>query len=431
MRTKDPSLIAMLACIFFLGSACSKNLRDAPSGNSIPTMTGSSTASLTLTDNATLIAYKNSPHHPFVGFLVADGSNSTNDYNPADAPDSVDFLEFFAGRDPVRAHWRVAQAKGTRIIVCHFIADAYFDGSVKDPSTPPGMGQTGSTASSTYDHWARDMYAQHIQADSLDGIDLDIESGSFGGDVQFNNLQNVLTSVAKYFGPRSTSALTIMGKKPVFFYDTDGSISNDATAYTSDSSGIDYVNFQAYTNPGQGWGGRGTQDFPSVIRRYGANKLIYLVDGDIFNTTQSDQAATDLISYANYIVANNAVGVGAYRMSRDFGNTPPFAVTRHAIQIMNPAGGNNTVGVVMYQDINYGGAATGVITKGNYTLSQLVTHGFVNDWASSIKIPSGWTVTMYKDDNFSGTSWVLTANTPNFVNLTPNANDVVSSVKIQ
>jgi hypothetical protein len=91
----------------------------------------------------------------------------------------------------------------------------------------------------------------------------------------------------------------------------------------------------------------------------------------------------------------------------------------------------STTGVNFYQDINYGGTATQAIPKGNYTLAQLQGYGFVNDWASSVKIPTGWTVTLYSNDNFSGTSWTLTANTASFVNLVPNANDVVSSVRIQ
>ena len=92
---------------------------------------------------------------------------------------------------------------------------------------------------------------------------------------------------------------------------------------------------------------------------------------------------------------------------------------------------NGGSGVSFYQDINYGGTATQAIPKGNYTLAQLQGYGFVNDWASSVKIPSGWKVIMYANDNFTGTSWTLTGNTANFVNLAPNANDVVSSVKIQ
>jgi hypothetical protein len=95
------------------------------------------------------------------------------------------------------------------------------------------------------------------------------------------------------------------------------------------------------------------------------------------------------------------------------------------------SGTTPTTGVTFYQDINYTGTATSTIAKGNYTLSQLQALGFVNDWASSVKIPTGWTVTMYGDDNFTGTSWTLTSNTTNFTTLSPNANDLVSSVKIQ
>ena len=93
-------------------------------------------------------------------------------------------------------------------------------------------------------------------------------------------------------------------------------------------------------------------------------------------------------------------------------------------------GGTTGTGVVFYQNTNYGGTATSAIPAGSYTLSQLQAYGFVNDWASSVQIPSGWTVVMYSDDNFSGTSWTLTTNTPNFTTLSPSANDVVTSCKI-
>ena len=94
-------------------------------------------------------------------------------------------------------------------------------------------------------------------------------------------------------------------------------------------------------------------------------------------------------------------------------------------------GGGTTTGVVFYQNSNYAGTATQKIAKGNYTIAQLQAKGFVNDWASSAQIPSGWTVIMYSNDNFGGTSWTLTANNSWFGALSPSANDVVSSVKIQ
>jgi hypothetical protein len=93
--------------------------------------------------------------------------------------------------------------------------------------------------------------------------------------------------------------------------------------------------------------------------------------------------------------------------------------------------GTSTTGVTFYQNSNYGGTVTSAIPKGTYTLAQLQAYGFVDNWASSVKIPTGWTVTMYTNDNSTGTSWTRTSNTPNFTTLSPNANDVVTSVKIQ
>lgn len=90
-----------------------------------------------------------------------------------------------------------------------------------------------------------------------------------------------------------------------------------------------------------------------------------------------------------------------------------------------------TSGVSFFADANYGGAATSTLPKGNYTLSQLQGYGFVNDWASSAKVPAGWSVTMYADDNFTGSSWTITGDKSDFTTFSPTANDKVSSIKIQ
>lgn len=88
-------------------------------------------------------------------------------------------------------------------------------------------------------------------------------------------------------------------------------------------------------------------------------------------------------------------------------------------------------GATFFQDSNYGASASQVLPVGTYTLSQLAARGMPNDWASSVHIPAGRTVIMYSDDNFSGTSWTLTSDTPLLSSLSPSANDVVSSVKVQ
>ncbi|RVU01024.1 endoglucanase [Mucilaginibacter limnophilus] len=90
-----------------------------------------------------------------------------------------------------------------------------------------------------------------------------------------------------------------------------------------------------------------------------------------------------------------------------------------------------TGGVTFYQDTQYAAGASQVLTVGNYTLSQLAALGMPNDWASSVRVPAGRTLIMYSDDNFTGQSWTRTSDTPDFTALSPSANDMVSSVKVQ
>jgi hypothetical protein len=84
--------------------------------------------------------------------------------------------------------------------------------------------------------------------------------------------------------------------------------------------------------------------------------------------------------------------------------------------------------VEIYQHSNYTGWKSS-LTCGSYTLSELITTGFTNDDASSIKVPSGYRVTLYSSDNFSGTSVVKTANDSSLSD--DGMNDVVSSIKVE
>lgn len=345
-RTCRYGATAFVCLLVFFASCSKKNDQGSP------TVTGGDT---TVTPQPTLLDYKNGAHHLFVGYLVADGNDPVAGYNPANAPDSVDFLEFFSGYDTSRADWRIAQAKGTRIVICHFIKDAYFDGSINDPATqdagyvvPTGFDQYNATSTSTYTHWAQDVYNKEIVGMGLNGIDIDIESGTFGGDVPrvAANGTAVLTALAKYFGPNCTACtVDTNGRKPVFFYDTDGTSGFENTMYTANKSNYDYVLFQSYTTGSHGWSGTGTSGFSKLVATYGLDKLIFLVNGDSFtypNGTEDvaggdTKATTSLYSYADWVKTNNGVGVGTYRMSRDYNHTPSFGVSREAIQRMNPA----------------------------------------------------------------------------------------------
>jgi hypothetical protein len=400
-----------------------------------------------------LNAYKNSNHLLFIGFLVGDGNDPAASTNLLNVPDSVDIVELFSGYDNDSTHWRALQAKGTKIVRCEFPSSAYFDHSVKDPATlapgyvrPPGINPNTPTSTSTYEHYARDKYVQYITQNKWDGIDIDIESGTFGGDVPASNAKTFLLAIAKYFGPNCTSCTVLPGgKKPMFLYDTDVSSSSGnlgySNIYTPYKSNYDYALFQAYTGGNRAWTGTGVGNFPPLIAAYGIDKFIPLENGDQWKYPDGGQdqppngdanATSSLLSYATWCKANNGKGIGAYRMSRDYNHVPPFYVSRSCIQIMNASGGGTGgTGVVFYQDYNYGGGVTQTLAKGTYTMAQLQAKGCANDWASSVKIPAGWTVKMYQHDNFQGTLWTLSSNNTAFGSLSPNANDQMSSLVIQ
>jgi hypothetical protein len=81
----------------------------------------------------------------------------------------------------------------------------------------------------------------------------------------------------------------------------------------------------------------------------------------------------------------------------------------------------------IYQNANYTGWVVG-LDVGNYNMFQLLDKGLINDDASSIKVASGYKVTLYEDYNFTGRSVVLTAD----CNLAAYGFDnIVSSIKVE
>ncbi|MVT07866.1 beta-1,3-glucanase family protein [Chitinophaga tropicalis] len=101
---------------------------------------------------------------------------------------------------------------------------------------------------------------------------------------------------------------------------------------------------------------------------------------------------------------------------------------RATITIGGYSGLTPTGAAIFYQDCNYGGNAVGLST-GTYTLSQLNALGIPNDYISSVKVTSGYKVTLYKHDNFGGETLVLTGDDACFVD--NNFNDSTSSLKVE
>jgi hypothetical protein len=101
---------------------------------------------------------------------------------------------------------------------------------------------------------------------------------------------------------------------------------------------------------------------------------------------------------------------------------------RATVTIGGYPGGTSGGVATVYKDCNYGGSAVG-LNAGSYTLSQLNALGILNDDISSIKVNSGYKVTLYKHDNFGGAAIVKTGEDACLVD--DGFNDSTSSLKVE
>ncbi|GAA4330194.1 hypothetical protein GCM10023149_35240 [Mucilaginibacter gynuensis] len=252
--------------------------------------------------------------------------------------------------------------------------------------------------------------ANAVNTYGLDGIDFDDEYADYGN----NGTGQPNSSSFVYL---VTALRSLLPNKIISFYNYGPASSRLSFNGVTVGSKINYSWNAIY----------GTYSVPNVPGLSAANLGPAAIDIQATSSSTAASLATQTV--------NNNYGIYLYY------NLPNSDVHTYlsSVSAQLYGSGKNTVydtstaitGVTFFADVNYAGAGMGALPKGNYTLSQLQAYGFVNDWASSVKIPTGWTVTMYADDNFTGTSWTLTSSNSNFVGLSPNANDLVSSVKIQ
>ncbi|OJH37969.1 arabinan endo-1,5-alpha-L-arabinosidase [Cystobacter ferrugineus] len=123
-----------------------------------------------------------------------------------------------------------------------------------------------------------------------------------------------------------------------------------------------------------------------------------------------NRSTTPIVTAIDSTYASGAIGLRAHDSAAAFDN----------VNTSKPPG------ATFYADGGFGGLGIS-LSPGNYTLTQLNAAGIPNDWMSSLRVPAGWTVDVYADDNFTGTMWKFTADASL---IPPEANDKMSSVKI-
>ena len=414
MKVNMFAVVIPLSLLIF--GSCSKDIQSSLGKRDLAKQTSALNV-LAVNSTNPLIAYKNSPHQIAFGWAgqAYDGSGITGDFEQL--PDSLDIVSTFLGdleRYPLlTTEIPVVQStKGTKFVINIF--------STALPSGYPG------TAAGIV-QYANDL-KDSVNKYGLDGLILDYEPHYQGVPISqlfFGsqaNMSALVAAVGKYYGPTSnTGKILAVSGEVNFLADTLGKYLNYGIEQAYNSYGATDLESRYETMK--------TVIPPSkliVVETFeGTN---WQTGGVSFTTANGTQISSSFLGMAAWNpTEGNKGGIGAWHMELDHQNTPVYKYYREAIQLMNPA----SAGVVFYQNINYGGASSLPFPKGNYIISNFATYNMVNDWASSVKIPTGWTVTIYSNNNYSGTSWTLTADNSWLGALSPSANDVISSFKIQ
>ncbi|MCR4651125.1 MAG: RICIN domain-containing protein [Lachnospiraceae bacterium] len=186
-------------------------------------------------------------------------------------------------------------------------------------------------------------------------------------------------------------------------------------SYASANSASAYVNDSSWADIHYSVNGGGQQN---VRMTQNGNKATYTINGLNNNDTVSYW-----FTYSN--TSGYVQDTARYSYTHTAGSTNNGGSGSGS---NNSGSSNNASGdIYIYQDINYGGRSAS-LGLGNYNLASLQAKGFRNDDLSSIKVPFGYKVTLYADDNFTGRTKVVTSDTNWIGN---DFNDAVSSIKVE
>ncbi|MBP5198495.1 MAG: RICIN domain-containing protein [Lachnospiraceae bacterium] len=287
----------------------------------------------------------------------------------------------------------------------------------------------------------------YVNTYNLDGVDIDIELGDADIWANYDAFISELSGRLKANGKLLTMAVS-----PWF----TGSIANSTYNY------FDFLNLMTYDYSQNGgdvapwsqvydninyYSQRGVSNdrlvigvpfygYDSTGTAYTYSQIISMNPGaansDYYNGIAYNGAST-IQAKAEY--AKNYGGIMMWELAQDsFGQYSLLSIIKNTMSAgLNNGGGNNGGGnntssgeIYIYQDINYGGRSAS-LGLGDYNLSSLVAKGFKNDDLSSIKVPLGYKVILYADDNFSGATKVVTGDTSW---IGSDFNDKVSSIKV-
>lgn len=167
----------------------------------------------------------------------------------------------------------------------------------------------------------------------------------------------------------------------------------------------------------------------AIMRDY--NGKSYLIAVNKSNNAQSISFTLNGFGNTTAKIAGlSAAGSSRTGQTRTLSSTGVLTDTLQGLEavVYEIGGGTPQTGARVFQDCNYGGYSA-TLPIGSYNTQALQALGVRDNDISSIRVPAGYKVTLYNNDNFTGSSIERTQDDGCFVSA--NFNDVASSIKVE
>ena len=338
MQTKKYLLLTICLVLGMLALiSCSKQLQNEKPFDPLADANAAQAATGTAaTINTSLVNYKNGSHQLFYAYcpIYYDtydyGSGKTITTRLDQVPDSVDIVSLFSTTSDTSTFWRVLKntyipnlhAKGTKIVrQCPL------------PHTVASYTAHYTNDATGWAKWASDTVALYSTY-GYDGAELDIEPGSDDGTTGTQILQeNLIKALSKYYGPKSGNPATLLN------YDTDDQASNPIFQVVY--SYVNYVIETDYFNESTS----SKQNFYTGYANY--IKPSQWIPGVNFEDGSGDAGSPRWVyQLASWQPTQGTKGgVAAWGTNSNY-HANNYNVTDSTIQLMNPAGGSSSSGIV-------------------------------------------------------------------------------------
>ncbi len=247
----------------------------------------------------------------------------------------------------------------------------------------------------------------------LDGVDIDWEYPDAGASA--NNYATLMSSLATEMHNRGKLlTAAVVGENGGSILNSVFNVVDFLNLMAYDYNNFDHSTYNYAVASFNYWKGRGLpaskavigvpfygrpswETFAQLVNR-GADPYADVFSGVGYNGINTIKSKTNL-------GFDQGSGVMIWELSGDATGANSLLSAIHEV-VLN-RGGGTTGNATFYKDCSYGGTAVS-LPAGSYTRAQMIAKGINDDDISSLKVQSGYKVTLYWDDNFTGTTLVKT-----------------------